>query len=248
MNKVYIVSSLVFTGILFASAQEGGVTNETGRVGPPAPMPGIIQQGEGRPMLRALPPVQVKQNTDKPSVMPIQAQKGEQGSLNGVRGTLPPVQAKQNTDKPTVMPVQSQKGEQGSQNGVGGGLPKPSLPTTGDPVIDAQLKTLTVEMETKIKAISDEYRTKIQALLATKSTRIYPQMASGTPPQRMMQPLDGNSQEASSTQEQMMRDVQSKIQGEVDRQNKMKNAGPAPKMPVFQQMNNFFQGIFGRGN
>lgn len=207
MNKIYVVSLLVVTSVLFVYAQQGGVTNEMRR-GAPLQVSGQTQQGQVRMMPRTTPPVQVKEGVGSKSVVPPQV----------------------------------------GQNGLGGDLPKPPLPSTGDPVVDAQIKALTVEMETKVKAITEDYRTKVQALLLTKGIKAFPMMVSGTPVQRMMQPRDTGSEGASSTQERMMRDVQAKIQGEVDRQNKIDNPTPAPRMPIFQQMGSLFQGMFGRGN
>ena len=206
MNKMYVVSSLVVTSVLFVYAQQGGVTNEMRR-GAPLPVSSQAQQGQEK-CSPETPPVQVKESVASKAIVPPQV----------------------------------------GQNGLGGDLPKPLIPNTGDPVVDAQLKALTTEMETKIKAITGEYRTKVQALLLTKGVKAFPTMTPTIPAQRMMQPRDANSQEASSTQERMMRDVQSKIQGEVDRQNKMDNPTSAPRMPIFQQMGNLFQGMFRRGN
>lgn len=57
--------------------------------------------------------------------------------------------------------------------------------TTGDATIDAQIKALNMEMETKIKAIRDDYLAKIRTIVGTKrsvvasSTR--PMMGTTTP-------------------------------------------------------------------
>lgn len=47
-------------------------------------------------------------------------------------------------------------------------MPNIAFPTTGDPVIDAQLKALTLEMNQKIQSIHEEYGMKIRAILKDK--------------------------------------------------------------------------------
>jgi hypothetical protein len=54
--------------------------------------------------------------------------------------------------------------------------------TTGDPVIDDQIKVLNKEMETKIKALREEYALKIKAIIGDK--KLVPRVGSSTAPRR----------------------------------------------------------------
>lgn len=76
----------------------------------------------------------------------------------------------------------SLEGEQGKNGMPDPGAPvRMPLPVTGDPEIDAQIKTLSLEMETKIRTIHDEYRAKVEALIGGRQLQSGKMMASGTP-------------------------------------------------------------------
>lgn len=122
-------------------------------------------------------------------------------------------------------------------------FPGAQIPTTGDPAIDAQIKTLTVEMETKIRAINDEYRTKMIALIGNRSVKVYPMNASGT----LRAGVAGREGVvvASGTPIRIMQNREGSVEGEANRQNLGDTLVPASNMPMFNRVNTFFRGVFG---
>lgn len=94
--------------------------------------------------------------------------------------------------------VQEERGENKGKVVMGAVQAMPQgrvMPTTGDPVIDAQLKTLTLDMEAKVKVITDDYQKKVKALIGNKTLKMPPSAAPGTP----MRPQAGAQANASGT-------------------------------------------------
>lgn len=116
------------------------------------------------------------------------------------------------------------------------------MPSTGDPLVDAQLKALNVEMETKIKAIHDEYGAKILAILKEKMIK----SGATSTPREMMR---GSSMNATSTQEHGMRKgMMMRPDGEGRGNGKVLGDSYESKenQPADSFFGNFFRGIFGR--
>jgi hypothetical protein len=110
----------------------------------------------------------------------------EDGGASRKMLRVAPVQASTTEGGVRIMPVRTVEGRpvvarvaSSSPNRVEGDM-RILMPVTGDPAIDAQIKTLTLEMEAKIKAINDEYRTKIKTLIGDRPLK-NGMMASGTP-------------------------------------------------------------------
>lgn len=122
-------------------------------------------------------------------------------------------------------------------------LPGYQIPTIGDPVIDAQIKTLTLEMETKIRAINEEYRTKMIALIGNRPVKVYPVNAQRAPMRVVSVSTDDNVS-ASGTQVRMMQNVGGRVEGETNRENLRNTLVPASNMPMLNKINTFFRGMF----
>ncbi len=141
--------------------------------------------------------------------------------------------------------------------------PKPVPPqvapmmTTGDATIDAQIKALNMEMETKIKAIRDDYLSRIKTIVGDKK----PMMASTTP-RGMMEGKkkgfdDGKKMGrpfASSTDGTMRPPMMRREDGQGEQGDRGDNRGegqrPLPPQgqmgdSVGPRIQNFFRGFFG---
>ena len=89
---------------------------------------------------------------------------------------------------------------------------------TGDPAIDAQVKTLTTEMETKIKAIQDDYMAKIKAVVGNKAIKTQPGMMASTTIIHGEARLENSTSTGSSTRPNFERgDSVKRVQGEAGR-------------------------------
>ncbi len=114
---------------------------------------------------------------------------------------------------------------------------------TGDPAIDAQLKTLNDEMEAKIKSIRDEYVAKIKAIVGDRASttgRMMPGRREGMDEGRKLGiPFIGDASSTASGTPQ--RPLMMRIQNEGENNQGDQNA---PKQIPAGVMN-FFRGLFG---
>lgn len=172
--------------------------------------------------------------------------RGSPVMFNGQRG-----QAQARVQAPQT--EQTQGGMQASQEEV-----KMMYPTTGDAVIDAQLATLTKEMETKMKAISEEYRKKVEALVGNKVIKgRMMNNASGTlgrMPMRIENGQNGTTTQGGMVRGEMMinsqeNDATGTHQENVQNRNTVRR--PLPAVKVVQPgegtgsiIGTFFRGIF----
>ncbi len=92
-------------------------------------------------------------------------------------------QTNENRNERQVRPMMPKNIEQRVENRLD---ERGVMMTTGDAVIDAQIKTLIQERDQKIKTINDEYATKLKALIGDK--KILPTSAFG---KRMMDTASG---------------------------------------------------------
>lgn len=157
------------------------------------------------------------------------------------------------------MPSKNQAGALG-QSGLVRVAPPMAQIMTGDPVIDAQLKVLVTEMETKIKAISEEYGIKIKTLVGSRPLKANLMMATGTLSGGVMRATNTQMM-GSSTQENIYRAEMMKRR--IENVESQMNAGTATNSSSFiqrqgnqgvkpmeqrgigSQFNSLFRGMFG---
>lgn len=193
MNKLYIVSVLVFASILSVNAEE------------------VVAQ-------RAIPTLY--QNNVEKGVAMIRKNVGVNGQKTEGKGQATLVRG-------------------GAGQII---LPQRQVPTTGDPVIDAQIKTLSTERETKIQAINNEYRIKMQILIGNRPLKGYPMMVSGSGTTAIGVTRIENGQVGSSTRENMMRRATG-TPTSVPMMRLNGNNGQGQRPPVSQNINQFGEGI-----
>lgn len=171
-----------------------------------------------------------------------------------VKGNLPVIrttEGKMVVGKQQVMSPQNGGGVTG-QNGVVKMMLPVDQMTTGDPAIDAQLKSLMTEKNAKIKAIEEEYMTKVKALMegrtltrpsapvrAASSTDMRERMDKEMKIKEMQQGREGGRVEgvASGTEPQRM-----PVRANAPVNN---GAKPVEVRGVGAQFNSLFRGLFG---